>query len=145
MVHALEEIWRLLKPGGAMIDIHPVSSWLYLQAVHEDQVVARERKPMTYCMDILQAEKALKEVVERGLFLVEEQGEFDYYTHASSIDELGSHWDRINAHDDTLKEEDILLEEEEQYTRFLTHLQLAGDGAEVVVHERGRIARMRSA
>lgn len=143
MVHALEAIRSLLKPGGYLIDIHPVPHWLFLRAVQRGKVLTSESKPMTYSQDVLQAEDALEKVVERGFFVVEEKDEFDFLTYASSVDELRTHWQQINEHDDTPEDTSILLQEEEQLSRFHTFLQAAGEGVEVLIHEKARIARMR--
>ena len=144
MVHALEEIHRLLKPDGSLIDLHPHPDWLFLQAILGRSILAREAKPQTYSQDVLQAESAIADVVRRGLFTVEETIEFDFFTYASSIEDLRTHWDQIQAYDDSPKDEQDMLHEEQQYERFRSVLQAAGDEAQVVIHERARIARLRA-
>lgn len=144
MVHALEEIRRLLYPGGFLIEIHPVPNWLFLQVIKDGMVLAAEPKPMTYTEDVLQSERALTEVVDRGFFVVEKFAEFNFITYAATLDELRAHWEQINEYSETQHDESVLLQEEEQFARFESILQMAGEGAEVLIHERGRISRLMS-
>lgn len=143
MVHALEEIRRVLKPRGLLIDIHPHPHWLYLQAMRGEALIAREPKPQTYSQAVLQAEAALAGVIERGLFLVEKAEEVDFLTYARSVDDLRRHWNEINAYDEDPVDAQVAQEEEEQYARFHSLLQTAGEGAEVAIHEKARMARLR--
>lgn len=143
MVYALEEIRWLLKPGGFLINIQPVPNWLFLKVVKGGEVVASEPRPMMYCQDVLDAEDAIARVLERNLFVVEQTQDFDFITYASTVDELRSHWEKISAFDDSPEDEFILQQEEEQYARFHTILQAAGDDSEILVHEKGRISRLK--
>ena len=143
MVHALEEIHRLLKTSGFLIDIHPVPHWLFLRAIEAETILAVEPRPHSYSQDVLHAEEALAQVIRRGLYVVEQSDEFDYFTHADSVSELHQHCDQINAYDEGPQDEQVLLEREEQFARFEAIMQAAGAGAEVLVHERARITRMR--
>jgi hypothetical protein len=143
MVHALEEIHRLLKTSGFLIDIHPVPHWLFLRAMEGETLLAVEPRPHSYSQDVLHAEEALAQVIRRGLYVVEQSDEFDYFTHAGSVTELRQHCDQINAYDDGPQDEQVMLEREEQFARFEAIMQAAGEGAEVLVHERARITRMR--
>lgn len=142
MVHALGEIHRLLKPEGSLIDLHPHPDWLFLRVILGRSILAREAKPQTYSQDVLQAENAIADVVRRGLFTVEETIEFDFFTYASSVEDLRTHWDQIQAYDDSPKDEQVLLLEEQQYERFRLVLQAAGDEEQVAIHERACITRL---
>jgi hypothetical protein len=144
MVHALEEIRRLLKPRGFLIDIHPHPNWLFLRAMLGDTVLALEPKPQTYTQDVLQAEIALEAAAMRGLFIMEESDEFDFLTYAPSISDLRDHWDQINAHSDNPTDDEVLLTEDQQYERFREVLEAAPAGAEAVIHEKARMTRLRS-
>jgi len=42
MVHALEEIQRLLRPDGSLIDIHPVLEAPLIEAYQGDRVLLAE-------------------------------------------------------------------------------------------------------
>jgi hypothetical protein len=143
MVHALEEIRRLLKSSGLLIDLHPHPNWLYLQAKLGGEILAVEPMPQSYSQDVHQAEAALAEVTGRGLYTIEENAEFDFMTYASTVDEIRSHWEAINAYDDSPTDQHALPLEESQDERFRQVLAGAGGDAEIVVHERARIARLR--
>jgi hypothetical protein len=143
MVHALEEIRRLLKPESLLVDLHPYPDWLFLQVILGRSILAREPKPQTYSEDVLQAESAIADVVRRGLFTVLETIEFDFFTYASSVEDLRTHWDQIQAYDDSPKDEQILLREEQQYERFRLVMRAAGDEAHVAINERTRITGLR--
>lgn len=143
MVHALEEIHRLLRPGGVLIDIHPVPMWSFIKVYRGGKVLFEERLPETYWEEVNRAEGALAKVVDRGLFVVEMADEFDFLTYASSVGELRAHRELMDAYDDSPKEEAAVLREEELAAQIETILRKSGKGAQVAVHERGRLARMR--
>ncbi|NIS82919.1 MAG: hypothetical protein GTO14_22580 [Anaerolineales bacterium] len=143
MVHALEEIRRLLKPGGMLIDIHPVPEGYFIKALQGDRILFAERKRETCCEDVLYAEDALAEVVERDLFAVERRAEFDFLTYASSVCELRDYWEELNAFEADTKDEAVIAREEELYAQVEEIMQAAGAGVEVAIHERVRIARLR--
>jgi hypothetical protein len=93
MVHALEEIHRLLRPNGTLIEIHP--------ALEAPSVIVRsdgttpfvERDPaFDYEMDLRQAEVAVATVADCGLFVLEDDRHFDLMTHAASVSELRDHF-----------------------------------------------------
>jgi len=143
MVHALEEIWRLLKPQGWLIDIHPVAEFSHIKVFQRGTVLFTIPKPETYWEDVFQAEGAIAQLAERGLFLVERVDEFDYLTYASSVGELRAHRELINAFDKNTSSEARLSQEEELYSQVEAVLHEAGEGAEVAFHERGRVARIK--
>ena len=93
MVHALEEIHGLLKPDGCLIEIHPIPETPLIQVYHGSTVLRSGLYPgYDYEEDLWQAENALKQIVQRGLFLIERSTEFDFQTHGSSITELQDFW-----------------------------------------------------
>ncbi len=89
MVHALEKVHSLLKPGGELIDIHP----LFDPPAFEVRVGAKKfpvgwlRETDDY-EEYELADEALAEVVKRGLFALERQGIFSFVTHADTAAEL---------------------------------------------------------
>jgi hypothetical protein len=143
MVHALEELHRLLKPDGVLIDIHPVPMWSFIKVYRRGEVLFEEMLPETYWEDVNRAERALAEVVEGGLFVVEMADKFDFLTYASSVGELRAYRELMDAFDDSPKDEAAVLREEELAAQVETILRKSGKGAEVAIHERGRMARMR--
>jgi len=144
MVHALEEIHRLLRPNGILIDIHPFPQAPEVKVIQGDEVIFAEPKRdiQDEDEDVKQADRALAEVVERGLFDVEHSEEFDFFSYASSVPELRDFWEKYNAYDDTLKAEARLAQEEDVYTRAEQIRRELGD-AEAAIHEKTKIARLK--
>ena len=144
MVHALEEIHRLLRSGGTLIDIHPVPYPPTVQIVRGDEVLFAEPKRdiADEDQDVLAADRALDDVVERGLFKQERNEEFDFTSYAPSVQQLREFWDDYGEYDDTPKSDNRLAQEEDVYSRAETLRREAGTGAEAALHERTKIARL---
>ena len=89
MVHALEQIRRLLKPSGRLVDIHPMD---------RPPPVAVRLGPHTHPLGYLretddsieyrQADAAVAQVVREGLFAVEHMGEFPFRIYSDAVAEL---------------------------------------------------------
>jgi hypothetical protein len=92
MVHALETIHALLAPDGILIDLHPDG-----QPPPFEISIAGQSCFLGYMqesddfVEYAQAEAALAQVVQRGLFKVEEQGAFPFIIRADSFEELHAH------------------------------------------------------
>ena len=86
MVHALEEIKRLLKPDGFLIDIHPIRKAPLINVYHGSNLLFTESDPGYDSSEGLRhADDALEEVVRRRLFRIEgENGSF-YFPLTTSI------------------------------------------------------------
>lgn len=142
MVHALEEIRRLLKPDGYLIDIHPIREAPLIKVSRGEKLLFVEPDPgYDYDADIRHAEDALDEVVRRGSFFIERRGEFDLITHSLSVPELRDFFAIIGAYSDNLKEDEMLARQDEVFARVNQILQNAA-GAEIEYHERARITRL---
>src|SRR5512142_3164812 len=91
MVHALEEIHRLLKRNGGLVDIHPVSepSSIEIDQAGKTDLVGR-LSVRQWCIDFEQADIALAEIVRRGMFILERSALFDLPTHYTSAAELST-------------------------------------------------------
>lgn len=89
MVHALEEIHRLLNPAGRLIDIHPLEEALHIE-VHRNGTIlpVGDLTVRQWCTDFQQADAALADVTERGIFEVEHHRIFDSLTHYGSAAEM---------------------------------------------------------
>jgi hypothetical protein len=134
MVHALETVHALIKPGGSLLDIHPGIEKAWVEA----QVNGKE-----YFLDVLeetddyieykQANDALSQVIERGLFTVREAGKFTFIIHAETVEELREflteHWGDavlnetldVKAREyltSSVQSYEILVREEIQITRY---------------------------
>ena len=142
MVHALEETRRLLKLNGVMVNILPVPEGYFIEVHHDGRILFAERKRETSCEDVLRAEGAIKQVLDRGLFVIDQKDEFDFRTYGSSVSEVRAYWEEQNAYEEEPKTKDILAREEYLYAQVEEILDELGEGAEVVIRERVRIARL---
>jgi hypothetical protein len=142
MVHALEETRRLLKLDGVMVNILPVPEGYFIEVHHDGRILFAERKRETLSEDILRAEAAIKQVLDRGLFVIDQKDEFDFRTYGSSVSEVRAYWEEQNAYEKEPKAKDILAREEYLYEQVEEILDELGEGAEVVIRERVRIARL---
>jgi hypothetical protein len=89
MVRALEEIHRLLKPTGVLIDLHPVAESSPVETHHGGKIdLAGNLSVRQWCIDYQQADNALAEIVQRGLFAIERGSVFDSLTHYASVAEM---------------------------------------------------------
>lgn len=89
MVHALEKVHSLLRPGGQLIDIHPMFDPPAFEVrVGERIFPAGWLRETDDYEEYEAADRALAEVVKRGLFSVERQGTFSFITHADTAAEL---------------------------------------------------------
>jgi hypothetical protein len=89
MVHALETVHSLIKPGGLLIDIHPglEKAWVEVRANGKDYFLDVVDETDDY-VEYQQAGDALAQVVDRRLFSFEEAGKFLFIIHAGSMEEL---------------------------------------------------------
>ncbi len=142
MVHALEETRRLLKPDGVMINILPVPEGYFIKVHHDGRILFAERKRETFSEDVLRAEAAIKQVLDRGLYVIDQKDEFDFRTYGSSVPEVRAYWEEQNAYEQEPKAEDVLAREEYLYAQVEEILDELGEGAEVVIRERVHIARL---
>jgi hypothetical protein len=142
MVHALEETQRLLKLDGVMVNILPDPESFFLEVHHDGKILFAEQKRETLCDDVLRAETAIKQVLDRGLFVIDQEDEFDFRTFGSSVSEVRAYWEEQNAYEEEPKTKDSLAREEYLYAQAEEILDELGKGAEVVIRERVRIARL---
>ena len=143
MVHALEEIRRLLCSDGTLIDIHPVREEPRIEVEARDGIRFSETYPgYDYDEDLRQAEDALDQVVARGLFVSERSCEFDSRTYASSCAELRDHLAEAGAYSEGPKDDVVLARRSELYARAEEVMKAVGEPAEVVCHERARMTRL---
>lgn len=146
MVHALEEIHHLLKPTGALIDIHPVSEASPIEIHQRGKIdLVGYLSVRQWCIDFQQADNALAEVAQRGLFAGEHEAVFDSLTHYSSAAEMRTSLkesiDKF-ARDAQLAGEAV-LHAEMLAARAEERMRAAVSGAELVVRERTHISRLK--
>jgi hypothetical protein len=146
MVHALEEIHRLLKPNGFLIDIHPVAEHSSIEIHRNGEIeLAGHLEVEQWCVDFREADNALTEIVDRGMFTVEQKGMFDALTYYDSAAEMGTAL-KESIHKYVRVGEPIDVEVSQVETLTLQAeetLQAAGSGAKLVLRERDHISRLK--
>lgn len=145
MVHALEEIHHLLKPTGVLIDIHPVveSSPIEIHQVGKIDLVG----PLLvrqWCSDYQQADNALAEITQRGLFAIERESVFDSLTHYDSVEEMRT---ALKEAIDKFARDAQSIDEAVPHAEALAAradelMQAAVSGAELIIRERTHISRL---
>ena len=143
MVHALEEIHRLLRPDGTLVDIHPFPEPSLVKVIQGDRILFAEPKRESDHEGVQHADRAVAEVLERKLFVAERDHEFEFFSYGSSAFELREFWDRYNAYEETPKEEARLAYEDQVFARAEEILKRSDGDAEAAIHERARIARFK--
>ena len=92
MVHALREIWRVLMPGGWLLDVRPVSANAPLEVVAGSQVWRAGRVDESGGLpDDHAANESLRTTVCEGWFVRERQERFDYAWYWDTLDALRTH------------------------------------------------------
>jgi hypothetical protein len=143
MVHALEEIHRLLKPAGALIEIHPaVDAPPFVEVRSKGQLLFSEGDPVfDYEDDLRHADAAVASVLDQRVFLLEDRRTFELRTYATSVKELRDHWALVVAYDPEEPEETLLRRRDEMYARAHEVLELTA-GAEIVYVEPATMSRL---
>jgi hypothetical protein len=146
MVHALEEIHRLLKPKGFLIDIHPIAEHSTVEIHRNGEIeLVGHLEVHQWCVDFREADNALAEIVQRGKFTIEQKGMFDTLTYYDSVEEMDTSLKESiykyardpDSVDRDLPQTDVLT------ARAGELLRAAGSGAKLVLHERDHIGRLR--
>jgi SAM-dependent methyltransferase len=144
MVHALEEIHRLLKPAGTLIEIHPSLEGPPVVEVRSNGGLsfAEDDPGFDYADDLRQAEAAVASVVDRGMFVLENRRRFELRTHAGSVEELRDHWEVAGAYDPEEKDEALVRRRDEMYARAHAVMENAARPSEVVYIEPATMSRL---
>jgi hypothetical protein len=97
MVHALSTIRKLLKPAGALIDIHPGSPKpeLFVRLASGRRFAGYLEETDDF-VEYAQAQAALDESIRSGTFRADHGGEFAFITYANTprelLDYLAENW-----------------------------------------------------
>jgi hypothetical protein len=146
MVHALEEIHRLLKPTGALIDIHPVAESSRIE-IHQGGKtdLAGYLSVRQWCIDYQQADNALTEITQRGLFAIEREGAFDSLTHYATVEEMRTALKEAISKfaRDAQSVDEAVPHAEALVARAEELMRAAVNGAELVLREPTHISRLR--
>jgi hypothetical protein len=142
MVHALEQIHRLLRRAGTLIEIHPALEFPFVEVRSNGELSFREDDPgFDYEDDLRSAEDAVATVVGRGLFVLQERRRFELRTHASSVREFQNHWAVVGAYDPEEMEEALVRRQDEMFARSHEVLERS-PGAELVYVEPATMTRL---
>ena len=146
MVHALEEIHRLLKPTGRLIDIHPVAISPRVEIKEAGKVnLAGYLSVHQWFTDFQQADNALAEIIRRGLFIVEREEIFDVPIHYSSVEEMQT--ELMKELDYFARDSQSAIDDAPNIKALVTKadelMQHADSSAQLVAHEPTHISRMK--
>jgi hypothetical protein len=143
MVHALEQIHRLLKPSGTLIEIHPsVDEPPLVEVRSTGQLSFSEDDPgFDYKDDLVQAEAAVSTVLDHGVFVLEDRRRFELRTYAASVEELRSYWAVYDAYDPEEKDPALARRQDDMYGRAGEALERS-PGAELVYVEPATMSRL---
>ena len=146
MVHALEQIHRLLRPTGVLIDIHPAAVGLPIEIHQSGKIdVVGQLSVRQWCTDFQEADKALSEIVQRGLFAVERHVVFDSLTYYASATELRtSVKESIDKYArDAQSAQESVPHAEALAARAEVLMRAAVDRAELIERDQTHISRLR--
>lgn len=101
MVHALQELWRVLVPHGLLIDLRPVALDPPLEIIDGEQLFLAGRADVSPAIpDDLASNEALAEIVGQGRFVREREALFDYAIYWDTLEEMlayaESSWIRVS-------------------------------------------------
>jgi hypothetical protein len=137
MVHALEDVWRVLIPGGILLDLRPFASNPPLEVIDAEGVVLPVSRldDAPGMGDDIAANDAIGRVTREGLFVQERNDSFPLASYWDSLDELLAHasayWvGSMNLTDDIIE-------------RARSLMQGAGEGARLRLWMHMVIARYR--
>ena len=89
MVHALQEIWRVLLPNGQLIDLRPRATNWPLEVVVDGQVmIAGKVDNAPFVPDDSAAERAIKAAVRERQFSLEQQASFDCASYWNTLEDM---------------------------------------------------------
>ncbi len=144
MVHALEEIHRLLKPAGTLIEIHPaVDAPPFVEVRSNEELLFSEEDPVfDYEEDLRHADAAVESVLDRDVFALENRRRFELRTYATSVQEMRDHWALVGAYDPEEPEETLLRRRDEMYARAAAALDAASPAPDLVYVEPAQMSRL---
>jgi hypothetical protein len=99
-VHALRHVHELVVPGGMLVDLHPVTEEQV--ETGEGTVIGVLEEPDFVATDLPNAEARLQESIRDGLYVLEQETEFDFLQHFDSAEELIEKEQELLAGDDFL-------------------------------------------
>jgi hypothetical protein len=135
MVHALETVHDLLVPDGILIDIRPTGDPPPFEVHIDGQIFhAGWLRETDDFVEYFQARDALDETIQRGLFVLEREDTFTFYTYGSTMVELRDYL--LAEWSDSIIDDETVRQAEELYA-------MPGRSIKAALHEMAHIARLR--
>ncbi len=135
MVHALDKAHRVIRPGGALLDIHPLPDEPLLEVrVDEVRHAAGVIHETDDGIEYRQAEAALADAIREGLFRVEIDEQLEFRRYADSLADLQQYF--AEAWKDAFIDPPVAR-------RIETLLATPRAGTELIVREQIRMTRYR--
>ena len=116
---------------------------IYVEVISGDQTLFAEPKRDHDHEGVMASDRAMDEILARKAFSIERAQDFEFFSYGSSAAEIREFWDRYNDYDPEPKENDQLAFEDKVYARAEQVRKELGDDAEISVHVRVRMARLR--
>ncbi len=89
MVHALKECWRVLVPGGKLIDLHPRPTDGAVCVISgSETALAGQLDTSPFIPDFTAAKESLEQVEREGWFALERNAMFDFFWYWESVGEM---------------------------------------------------------
>ena len=135
MVHALKEIWRVLVPGGLLLDLRPIAGNWPVEVVEGEKVTPAGPIDDAPSLPIDTASnESLVEAGREGWFTREREASFDFFFYWDAADEMKAFIDEKWVPDACLPDE-VLAE--------ARRLMAGGEGRRVRVRVNMVISRWR--
>ena len=128
MVHALKQVHRILRPDGQLVDVHnlPVPHRIEVYS-HGNATRAGWLLDRTDFENERFALNAITQVVSEGLFLLEDEQDFDFDIHTDNVPELqkwlADGWESAVIPERTIQRVESLLTGAVQSTRIVLRVQ----------------------
>ena len=94
MVHALREIWRVLTPHGALIDLRPLHIGWRIDVVTDEKIILVEDdiEDGQYIPKDVSSERALEQAQTEGWFARESLTQFEHHRYWQEVDAMIAFW-----------------------------------------------------
>jgi hypothetical protein len=140
MVHALEEIHRMLIPSGRLVDIHPTLEVSRIEIHRDGRILFSQPYPRSFIKDYRNANRALSQVIRRGLFRRARKARFPFVISASSAMELFNYINEASSNEEPSPGDSEAAREKEFFLHVEELMQGMPPGAEAVSVERAQIS-----
>ena len=119
MVHALSEAHRVLRPGGAMIDLRPAMNNRRVELEMDGARLLVGEIDYSYRFpDHIAADEAIQTVIAQGKFRLEHRASLEYVTYLDSAEDLREYENSLpqdSAPEGLLRRVDALTQDEADY------------------------------